>query len=129
MIKPTAMPIAEFGRLGRITAISAQWMLLKSTDYFEIAHRREPGAGPVLINAVHDIDDLRFIVGEIDAVQAMTLNAVRSFAVEDTAVILLHIANGALGTLTVSDRPPRRGAGSSLREKTRFIRAMTRTAI
>jgi predicted dehydrogenase len=98
-----AREIVQSGRIGRVTAISAQWMLLKGSDYFEIAHRREPGAGPVLTNAVHDVDDLRFIVGEVDAVQAMTSNAVRNFAVEDTAVILLHFANGALGTLTVSD--------------------------
>ncbi len=98
-----AREIVRSGGIGRVTAISAQWMLLKASDYFEAAHRREPGAGPVLTNAVHDIDDLRFICGEIDSVQAMVSNAVRGFAVEDTAVVLLRFASGALGTLTVSD--------------------------
>ncbi|MEP6657314.1 MAG: Gfo/Idh/MocA family oxidoreductase [Betaproteobacteria bacterium] len=98
-----ARAIVQSGGIGRVTAISAQWMLLKPSDYFDIAHRREPGAGPLLTNAVHDIDDLRFICGEIDSLQAMASNAVRGFPVEDTAVVLLQFANGALGTLTVSD--------------------------
>jgi predicted dehydrogenase len=98
-----AREVVQSGGIGRVTAISAQWMLLKASDYFDAAHRREPGAGPVLTNAVHDVDDLRFICGEIVSVQAMTSNAVRGFAVEDTAVVLLQFASGALGTLTVSD--------------------------
>ena len=91
------------GLLGRVTAVSAQWMLLKADDYFTAAHRRQPGAGPILTNAVHDIDDLRFICGEIVSVQAMTSQAVRRYPVEDTAVDIFRFAGGALGTLTVSD--------------------------
>ena len=91
------------GLLGRVTAVSAQWMLLKADDYFTAAHRRLPGAGPILTNAVHDIDDLRFICGEIVSVQAMTSQAVRRYPVEDTAVVIFRFASGALGTLTVSD--------------------------
>lgn len=98
-----AREVVQGGRIGRVTAISAQWMLLKAQEYFDAVHRRSPGAGPVLTNAVHDIDDLRFICGEIASVQAITSNAVRQFPVEDTAAILLRFANGALGTLTVSD--------------------------
>ncbi|MDR3220653.1 MAG: Gfo/Idh/MocA family oxidoreductase [Candidatus Accumulibacter sp.] len=91
------------GMLGRITAVSAQWMLLKAEDYFAAAHRRLPGAGPILTNAVHDIDDLRFICGDIASVQAMTSRAVREYPVEDTAVLIFRFAGGALGTLTISD--------------------------
>ncbi len=98
-----AREVVQGGAIGRVTAISAQWMLLKAREYFDAVHRRSPGAGPVLTNAVHDIDDLRFICGDIVSVQAMTSNAVRHYPVEDTAVILLRFADGALGTLTVSD--------------------------
>lgn len=98
-----AREVVQSGRLGRITSISAQWMLLKAREYFDAVHRRSPGAGPVLTNAVHDIDDLRFICGDVIAVHAMTSNAVRQYPVEDTAVIALRFASGALGTLTVSD--------------------------
>lgn len=98
-----AREVVQSGRLGRITAISAQWMLLKSSDYYDAVHRRSIGAGPVLTNAVHDIDDLRYLCGEITSVQAVTSNAVRQFEVEDTAAILMRFAGGALATLTVSD--------------------------
>jgi predicted dehydrogenase len=40
---------------------------------------------------------------EITDVQAFTSNAVREFAVEDTAAVCLRFGNGALGTITVSD--------------------------
>jgi predicted dehydrogenase len=94
------------GQLGQLTAVVGLWLLQKPDDYFETAWRREQGGGPVLINLVHDIDNLRFICGEIEEVQAMTSNRVRGFAVEDTAALLLKFANGALGTVTLSDTTP-----------------------
>lgn len=97
--------IAE-GRLGRLVSISADGMVLKPDPYFEVAWRREPGGGPVLINLVHDIDALRFLCGEVEAVQAMAANAARDFPVEDTAAVLLRFAGGALATLTLSDAVP-----------------------
>jgi predicted dehydrogenase len=94
------------GKLGRLTAVVAMWLLQKPDAYFEVAWRRAQGGGPLLVNLVHDIDNLRFICGEIVEVQALTSNAVRGFAVEDTAALLLRFANGALGTVTVSDATP-----------------------
>ena len=94
------------GQLGQLTAVAGLWLLKKPDDYFEVAWRREQGGGPLLINLIHDIDNLRFICGEIDEVQAMTSNKVRGFAVEDTAALLLKFANGALGTFTLSDATP-----------------------
>ena len=94
------------GQLGQLTAVAGLWLLKKPDDYFEVAWRREQGGGPLLINLIHDIDNLRFICGEIEHVQAMTSNKVRGFAVEDTAALLLKFANGALGTFTLSDATP-----------------------
>jgi predicted dehydrogenase len=94
------------GRIGDLTAVVGLWLLQKPDDYFDIAWRREQGGGPILINLVHDIDNLRFICGEIVEVQALTSNKVRGFAVEDTAALLLRFANGAIGTVTLSDATP-----------------------
>jgi predicted dehydrogenase len=94
------------GKLGQLTAVVGLWLLKKPDDYYDVAWRREPGGGPLLINLIHDIDNLRFICGEIAEVQALTSNKVRGFAVEDTAALLLRFANGALGTVTVSDATP-----------------------
>jgi predicted dehydrogenase len=94
------------GALGRVVAVHAFFVIRKPDDYFDARWRREPGGGPLLINAIHDIDNLRYIVGEIDEVEAMTAHAARGFAVEDTAAVLLRFASGALGTLVVSDASP-----------------------
>jgi len=67
-----ARELVQDGALGRLVAVAALWLLQKPGDYYEVAWRREPGGGPLLINCIHDVDDLRF-------------------------------ANGALGTVTVSD--------------------------
>ena len=46
---------------------------------------------------------LRSLCGEITAVQAMASTARRGFAVEDTAAVLMRLANGALGSFLLSD--------------------------
>jgi predicted dehydrogenase len=105
-IVKAARKLVQEGGIGRLVAVNALFLIAKPDDYFDVAWRREAGGGPVLINLIHDIDNLRFICGEIDSVQAMTSNATRGFAVEDTAVLIFRFANGALGTATVSDATP-----------------------
>lgn len=102
----SAKALIETGRLGRMTIVNALcWLRKPDADYFEGlgAWRRNVGGGVILINLIHVIDDLRNLCGEIVAVQAATSNAIRKFPVEDTAAIILHFANGALGTLSISD--------------------------
>lgn len=99
-----AREIVASGRLGRITAVNGLCWFRKPDAYFEAAPwRRAPGGGVVLINLVHVVDDLRNLCGDIASVHAITSNAARGFPVEDTAAILLRFANGALGTLSISD--------------------------
>lgn len=100
-----ARDAVQSGSLGRIVAATGLCLFRKPHAYFDGpgAWRRSPGGGLVLINLVHVIDDMRTLCGDVAAVQAATSNAVRGFAVEDTAAVLLHFANGALGTLTASD--------------------------
>ena len=102
-IMQAARDLVARGGLGRLVAVNATWLCRKPDDYFDMAWRREAGGGPVLINAIHDIDCLRMVCGEIESVQATTANAARGFAVEDTAAAVLTFANGALGTLIVCD--------------------------
>jgi predicted dehydrogenase len=101
-----AKAMIEAGEIGTPVSVHAMFWLIKPDDYFDVAWRREPGAGPVLLNLIHDVDLLRYLVGEIAAVQAVQSNAVRGHAVEDTAVIAFEFANGALGTANVSDTIP-----------------------
>ena len=62
-----------------------------------------PEAGPLLINMVHEIGNLRALCGEIVAVQAFASSATRNFPVEDTVSISLRFANGVLGSFMLSD--------------------------
>jgi predicted dehydrogenase len=57
----------------------------------------------LLTNLIHDLDLLRHLCGEVRQVQAITSNAIRGFANEDCAAVLLQFDNGALGSLTGSD--------------------------
>ncbi|HET6803393.1 MAG TPA: Gfo/Idh/MocA family oxidoreductase [Casimicrobiaceae bacterium] len=100
-----AAEIIAAGTLGRIVAVVGTALFYKpeSEGYFDEAWRRERGGGPILINMIHEIDNLRALCGEIVAVQAFSSNATRRFAVEDTAAIALRFAAGALGTFMLSD--------------------------
>ncbi|MBB3178657.1 Gfo/Idh/MocA family protein [Variovorax sp. Sphag1AA] len=98
-----AREIVSAGRLGRIVAVNALATFLKPDSYFETSWRRQHGGGPVLINLIHDIDLLRFLVGEIESVQAVDSHATRGFEVEDSAAAVLRFSGGAIGTVIVSD--------------------------
>jgi predicted dehydrogenase len=102
-IVEAAREVVTSGQLGRIVGVNLTWLLRKPAAYFDVAWRRELGGGPILINLVHEVDVLRFVVGDIVSMRAMTANATRGFPVEDTVAIIVRFANGALGTVIVSD--------------------------
>lgn len=74
-----------------------------STQTSQAPWRSQPGGGPILINPIHEIGNLRSLCGDITAVQAMASHASRGLAVEDTTAIVLRFANGALGSFVLSD--------------------------
>jgi predicted dehydrogenase len=104
-IMARAREIVESGRLGRLVGVVGTALFYKPDDYFDVGGgwRREPGGGPVLLNLVHDVNNLMQLAGHIVSVQAVTSDAARGFPVEDTAAMLFRFANGALGTFIVSD--------------------------
>ena len=92
----------QSGNLGKIISIHATSWLFKPNNYFN-SWRRSVGGGPLLINLVHDIDLMRYLIGEIECVLSFESNSIRGGDTEDTAVVLLKFDNGSLGTLSVSD--------------------------
>jgi predicted dehydrogenase len=99
-----ARRLVAAGTLGRIVAVAGAAMFYKPDDYFEFAPwKRQLGGGPILMNMIHEVDDLRFLCGEITSVQAMSSNETRGFPVEDTVAIGMRFASGALGSFPLSD--------------------------
>jgi predicted dehydrogenase len=103
-IMALAKSVIDEGRLGRLVSVMGSALFFKPDSYFvEAPWRTQVGGGPVLINLIHEIHNLRILCGDIVDVQAMASNAVRGFAVEDTAAIIFRFASGVLATFLLSD--------------------------
>jgi predicted dehydrogenase len=104
-IMARARQIVQSGVLGSIVAVVGTAMFYKPDDYFDAGGgwRRRPGGGPILLNLIHEVNNLQSLVGDVIRVQAATSTATRGFEVEDTAAMVFTFANGALGTFLLSD--------------------------
>jgi len=103
-IMAKAREVVASGVLGKLVAVMGSATFLKPDHYFaDTPWRRELGAGPILLNMIHEVHSLRMLCGEIVAVQAFASHATRGFPVEDTVAINLRFANGALGSFMLSD--------------------------
>ena len=103
-IMAKAREVVASGQLGRLVAVTGSATFYKPDHYFaEAPWRREIGGGPLLLNMIHEVHNLRMLCGEITAVQAIASRATRGFPVEDTVSISLRFANGMLGAFMLSD--------------------------
>jgi predicted dehydrogenase len=104
----TAMKeILARGDLGNIVGISMLWGMYKPSEYFEQGPwRTKPGGGPILINLIHEIDNLRYLYGEIDSIYAEVSNVSRGFEVEDTVGLTVRMKRGAIANILLSDTVP-----------------------
>jgi UDP-N-acetyl-2-amino-2-deoxyglucuronate dehydrogenase len=95
------------GEFGHLTSGSADVRWWRSQPYYDSGGWRgtwELDGGGVLINqAIHSIDLLQWLMGQVVEVTAYTgLIAHERIEVEDTAVAILKFANGALGTIVAT---------------------------
>jgi predicted dehydrogenase len=103
-IMAKAKEVVDRGTLGPLVAVMGSAVFFKPERYFsEAAWRRQIGGGPILLNMIHEVHNLRMLCGDIIAVQALGSHATRGFPVEDTVAINLRFANGALGSFMLSD--------------------------
>ncbi len=98
-----AKEVIDQGRLGDLVTVSGEFWLYKPDDYFDAEWRKKSGAGPMLINCIHDIDLLRYLCGEISEIQSFLSNNRRGSEVEDSAALVFRFENGAVGSFTLSD--------------------------
>jgi predicted dehydrogenase len=103
-IMAKAKEVVDSGKLGKLVAVMGSATFLKPDHYYADAPWRcEIGAGPILLNMIHEVHNLRMLCGDIVAVQAFASHATRGFPVEDTVAINLRFASGVLGTFLLSD--------------------------
>lgn len=99
-----AHALIEAGEIGDIRTVQGTCWLYKPDDYFEVAPwRKKKGAGPISVNLVHDVDLMRYLLGDVIRVQAAASTSTRGFENEDVAAAVLTFASGVVGTISVSD--------------------------
>ena len=99
-----ASNIIKSGRLGKVVTLQGSAQFYKPQHYFlEGEWRTRKGGGPILNNMIHEISNMRKLVGEIEAVQVISSSAMRGYDVEDTAVINFRFEAGGLGSFVLSD--------------------------
>lgn len=102
---------AHMQRIGQPVAVQGVWALKKHDAYFaEKAWRRSVrnGGGTILINLIHDLDLLQYLLGPVRRVYAELLPRQRLAEgpddhVDEGAVLTLRFANGCCGTFVCSD--------------------------
>ncbi|CZR58843.1 related to quinate utilisation oxidoreductase QutH [Phialocephala subalpina] len=95
--------------LGRIIAVQGTWCLKKTDSYFEGPGEWRKSAkdgGVVMINLIHEIDLLQYLLGPIVYVSALPTTKTRDFDAEEGAAILLRFKSGVVGTFVLSDAVP-----------------------
>jgi predicted dehydrogenase len=107
MVNATREMIAR-GDLGDMVGISVLWAMYKPREYFVAGEwrKKKGGGGPILINTIHEMDDLRYMYGEIERVYAEASNKTRKFEVEDTVSVTVRFEDGVLASVLMSDTAP-----------------------
>jgi UDP-N-acetyl-2-amino-2-deoxyglucuronate dehydrogenase len=98
------------GRFGKLFMGTVRVRWCREQHYYDQAEWRGTRAfdGGVLSNqAIHFIDLLQWIMGDVESVTAKGMTAAVNIETEDTAVVLLKFKNGALGVIeaTTAVRP------------------------
>lgn len=96
--------IAE-GAIGTVVCANLIWAMRKPDSYFD-RNWRTAGGSPVLINLVHDIDLLRFVIGEIATTTALCGAGQRGADRIESGAIALAFENGATGSISFADTTP-----------------------
>ena len=95
------------GRFGRLTLADTDVKWWRSQEYYDSGKWRGTwdldGGGALMNQAIHNVDLLVWLMGEVASVQAMTATlAHERIEVEDVAVAILTFRSGALGVIEAS---------------------------
>ncbi len=117
------------GAFGKLILGDFSYKCYRPQSYYEAdggwrGTLRYAGGGIVMNQSIHAIDKLRWYLGDVASVQALTGSYTHTTEVEDTAAALLEMRSGAMGVLIGTatfhnDRPvhPFYGGGSTSRSE------------
>ena len=102
---PTAMKqILQEGRLGRPLLVDARVPWYRPPEYYATSRWRGmlalDGGGALINQAIHTLDLLVWLLGDVTHVQARTSTLLHDIDAEDSGAAILEFACGALGTFT-----------------------------
>jgi UDP-N-acetyl-2-amino-2-deoxyglucuronate dehydrogenase len=94
----------EDARFGRLTLGDTHVKWWRTQEYYDSGGWRGTwdldGGGALMNQAIHNVDLLYWLMGDVDSVQALTATLVHDrIEVEDTAVAAVRFKNGALGII------------------------------
>ena len=99
--------VIDSGRIGKIVGIQSNYAIAKPHSYYDVEWHTKKGGGPLLINAIHDFDDLNFVTGMKPAkVYAAARNTIRGNEVEDSVSAVVEYEGGVTASYFVSDGTP-----------------------
>ncbi len=105
-LKPNIQALKKWldsGCLGKPLLIDARVKWYRPPDYFGTSKWRGTfaldGGGALINQAIHTLDLLLWLFGDVARVQARTATLLHKIEAEDTAVATLEFASGAVGTL------------------------------
>jgi predicted dehydrogenase len=123
---PYINALRETGRGGgilKLIGVNAIWAILKPKNYFTgpFSWRNLKGAGPILINVIHKIDNLCYVCGDVTRIYAEVSNGARKFEVADSIAVSLRLENDAMATIFFTDSAPENVAYETNTEETLFF--------
>ena len=95
--------LLDNGLVGRPLLVEAKVKWYRPAEYYGQSKWRGTftmdGGGALINQAIHTVDVLLWLMGDVSRVQARTSAVLHSIEGEDTALALIEFANGALGSL------------------------------
>jgi UDP-N-acetyl-2-amino-2-deoxyglucuronate dehydrogenase len=105
-LKPSVQRLKQWvdrNLLGKILIVDAKVKWYRRPDYYSSSNWRGTlavdGGGALINQAIHTVDLLLYLVGDVTAVQARTATLLHKIEAEDTVIASLQFASGAVGTL------------------------------
>lgn len=100
-----AKQLVDEGEIGDVILSDTRVKWFRSQEYYDSGGwrgTRDMDGGCMMNQGVHDIDALQWLVGDVEAVSAMTGTLARELDCEDTAAVAVQFASGALGSIEVT---------------------------